>query len=138
VVVSVLAIGAVLARQAEIQFGRSDDKNVEGYYRMAEVLHARPVEGAVGVPQSGVVGYFCECAFVALDGKVNGLVAEALRSHRLEDFLREHDVERIADHFPWMVDLVLSRTEVRPTEATREPLVANGRVVGLAVALEWP
>ncbi len=83
---------------------------VYGFYDAARWVqtHTDPSE-TIGVFQGGAIGYLSERRVVNLDGKVNGDAYQALRAHRLDQYVREANIdlvldsERVLDLFlgPW-------------------------------------
>jgi hypothetical protein len=58
-----------------------------------------PADAVVGIADAGVFGYFSGRRTVNLDGVINGFeYQEALRDHRLGEFLRASHVTHIADY----------------------------------------
>jgi hypothetical protein len=58
-----------------------------------------PPDAVVGMTDCGVFGYFCERRTVNLDGVINGYAyQDALRDHRLGEYLRSCGVTHVADY----------------------------------------
>ena len=137
--VSLLAITGAFAHQSVRVFGTTGGKNVVGYYDLARVLRESPeFPEPIAVIQSGVVGYFAQKKFIALDGKVNSEAARALRERKLFTYLESQSARFVVDSYPWLVELLLrecSQNEARP--ALRQgPLEFEGNPVGLGVFIQ--
>jgi len=139
--VSLLGVGAVFARQADVLLMRQGPMNIAPHVALARALSDNPrLLEPVGVMQSGVVGYLSGVAILALDGKVNGDAARALRDRRLFTYLRGRGARFIVDAYPGTTDLLVREGSVgEPRPALRPvPIYDGDQELTRGYFLVWP
>jgi hypothetical protein len=96
--VAAVAVYAVLF----VTFGYSQafkSKLLYPFYDVARwVTENTKQNETIGVFQSGTIGYFCDRRVINLDGKVNRAALAALKSGRLESYIREEGIDVVLDH----------------------------------------
>jgi hypothetical protein len=70
-------------------------RRVRGFYDAAEWINRNVPESAiVGGFQTGIFGYYLERRFYGLDGKINIAALDAMREHRIDEYVRDQGIER--------------------------------------------
>ncbi|MBW2183176.1 MAG: glycosyltransferase family 39 protein [Deltaproteobacteria bacterium] len=94
----------------------------KGYYTPAkEAAKTIPPGAKIGAFQSGAFGYFLNKNLVLnLDGKVNGEARNALKKHRIFDYLKSQDIEYL---IAW--DLNLQRLLAKRSQYSKDHITKN-------------
>jgi hypothetical protein len=118
--------------------------SVTGYRDAAKTVVAIPPAGSVlGAWQSGAYGYYANdrLEVVNLDGVVNPAAAEAARDHRTAQYIRDRNVDWLADFTLHIVGFAAESRELRPppTVTLLKGLPQFPPFPGYAMAqIEWP
>jgi hypothetical protein len=105
-------------------------RRVRGFYDAAKWINRNVPESAiVGGFQTGIFGYYLERRFYGLDGKINIAALDAMREHRIDEYVRDQGIEYLAD-WPFVLNaLLVKRSSDREFLRRQQQVYTNGEVV---------
>jgi len=97
-----------------------------GYYQMAMWINKQTNrDSIIGVFQSGIVGYYLDRKFYALDGVVNQHALDAMKKNEIDNYILENHMDYVMD-WPTQLENLLVRCARDHDFLTHQELVYRG------------
>lgn len=106
-----LTVSLLFFKSAKMVHDSYFKKDSLGYYKMAEWVNANTEKSAIiGSFQTGILGYYLERKFYGLDGKINQDALNAMKENRIDEYVKEKNINYIMDKPKVLNDLFVKRS----------------------------
>ena len=97
-----------------------------GYYEAAVWVNENtPKQALIGAYQTGILGYYLERRFHGLDGKINVLSLDAMRSKSMDLYVKREKIDYLMD-WPWILDDLFVKRARDPLFLAKQRKVRQG------------